>query len=442
MKRRSFIRASGLATAGFTLGLSSWISSCKKTDALTKLSFSGKIGIIGGGAAGIYAAYLLDHYGIDYILLEANASLGGRLGKNESFADFPIDTGAQWLHGANNLVGDWTKNQNIPMTLDDTNISYWFSNQITSTLPKDPYIFEDQGLEDISFIDLAHKEGFGTEYDWIIENIAGDQGASANELSAYWNARDERNWSSGEDDYKFEQTYFDVFKPMITKIASNSFCNKPVVSIDYSGSKVTITTEDGTDYLVDKVLLTVPITQLKKESILFNPVLPTAKKEAISKIGMGPGMKVFLKFSEQFYADNIVGGPICAAYANEKIGKSGNDSVLLAFIMGKQAAYLTSLASDSEIIDALLNELELMYPGKALATFQNGIVFDWTKHPYVEGAYSFSTVNMGEARETLAESVENKLFFAGEAANTNGHHQTVFGAVETAYRELLNILQA
>jgi hypothetical protein len=47
---------------------------------------------------------------------------------------------------------------------------------------------------------------------------------------------------------------------------------------------------------------------------------------------------------------------------------------------------------------------------------------------------------MGNAREIAALPVDKKLYFAGEAMNTNGHHQTVHGAVETGYREVINIL--
>jgi hypothetical protein len=36
--------------------------------------------------------------------------------------------------------------------------------------------------------------------------------------------------------------------------------------------------------------------------------------------------------------------------------------------------------------------------------------------------------------------VENTLFFAGEAMNTNGHFQTVHGAVETGYRAVNELL--
>jgi hypothetical protein len=48
---------------------------------------------------------------------------------------------------------------------------------------------------------------------------------------------------------------------------------------------------------------------------------------------------------------------------------------------------------------------------------------------------------MGDVRKTAAAQVNDKLFFAGEAMNINGHHQTVHGAVETGYREVINLLK-
>ena len=37
------------------------------------------VAIIGGGLSGLYAAYLLEQKSIDYILLEARDTLGGRI---------------------------------------------------------------------------------------------------------------------------------------------------------------------------------------------------------------------------------------------------------------------------------------------------------------------------------------------------------------------------
>ena len=110
--------------------------------------------------------------------------------------------------------------------------------------------------------------------------------------------------------------------------------------------------------------------------------------------------------------------------------------------MGEQAEYLTSLGNDNAITTALLQELDAMYNRQATASFIASHVENWTTNPFVKGAYSYSTVGMGNARQIAAQSVNDKLFFAGEAMNVNGHHQTVQGAVETGYREVINVLNS
>ena len=60
-------------------------------------SYSGKVLIVGAGASGL-ATKVLEQNHIDYNIIEATDRYGGRLKKNEAFADFPIDMGAEWIH--------------------------------------------------------------------------------------------------------------------------------------------------------------------------------------------------------------------------------------------------------------------------------------------------------------------------------------------------------
>ena len=281
----------------------------------------------------------------------------------------------------------------------------------------------------------------GNEYKYIIENIAGDQGAAASHLSVYGNNKDEENWSAGDDDFKFEETFFDLIdKEIASQVKDQILINTIITKIDYSQSEIKLTDSNNNTFNANKVIITVPISILKSGDIQFIPALPIEKTTAFSKIGMDAGMKVFLKFSNKFFDQNIIGGSVCAAYADDSIGKAQNDNILLAFIMGNQAEYLTSLGSDVAITAALLQELDLMYNGQATASFIASHVENWTTNPFVKGAYSYSTVGMGDARKTASQALSEKLYFAGEAMNTNGHHQTVHGAIETGYREVINML--
>lgn len=444
MKRREFIENSFLAYLGLAIS-PTLLSSCRKETLLPDSDFSGKVIIVGAGAAGLYAGYILKSRGIDFTIIEASDKTGGRMGKRSDFADYPIDLGAQWLHGKNSILGDLAKSTGTQFSRDRSDMVFWFNNEITSSIPQnvESIVASDESLPDISFKDYAEQQGLGSEYRYLVEQIAGDFGADSNELSIKWTAVEEEEWNSGNADYKFEETFFDLIDKNITQTIQDSIVlNTPITEIDYSNPSIVLTDNNGATYTADKVIITVPITILQEQYIQFTPPLPATKIDAFNKIGMGAGMKVFLKFSSKFYDENIAGGQICAAYADEIVGKNGSDHVLLAFIMGQQAEYLSSLASDNDIVQELLAELDAMYNGQASASLLDAHVEDWTKHPFIKGAYSYSKIGIGNARSTAAESVDGKLFFAGEAMNLNGHHQTVHGAVETGYREVVNILKS
>ena len=441
MDRRHFIKQSTLLSIGGILIPSVFLSSCRKETLFEDANYDGKVIIIGAGAAGLYAGFILKSMGIDFEILEASGTIGGRMGKLTGFADYTIDAGAQWLHGQNSILADLVKAKSVKTTLDDAALSYWFNNQIVDTLPQDAFIFEGENLPDISFKEYAHQKGFGSEYDYIVEGIAGDQGASASLLSVYWNSKEEENWVSGDEDFKFEKSYFDVIEEHIAQpIQNNIKLNSPVKSINYSADKITILDINNNTFLADKVIVAVPISILKLNEIDFTPTLPTEKTEAFSKFGMGAGMKVFLKFTTKFYKDELYGGAICAAYADDTIGKITTDNVLLAFVMGDQASNLHSLGNDAAITNALLQELDTIYNGQASVAYISSTVFDYTDKPYIKGAYAYSTIGMGNARQIAAATIDKKLYFAGEAMNTNGHHQTVHGAVESGYKAVIDIL--
>ena len=64
---------------------------------ILNLVFQGKVIIIGAGAAGLTAGYHLMQQGIDFEILEASNTWGGRMKINTQFADFPIPLGAEWI---------------------------------------------------------------------------------------------------------------------------------------------------------------------------------------------------------------------------------------------------------------------------------------------------------------------------------------------------------
>ena len=421
---------------------SSLLFSCKKESIEVGEKLQGKVIIIGAGAAGLYAANLLKDAGKEFLILEAQDHYGGRLGELTDFADYPLDLGAQWLHGNNNLAYFFAESGKHNHQEDESEISYYFNDQITSAVPKNLDLFEGKYKPDISYWDYAMKEGLGEEYRYIIEGIAGDQGAAATRLSVKYNYEEEKNWNSGDQDYKFAQSYFEVIKNAFAEqVASKIRLNSIVTNIDYAGNQVIVKTSSDSTYYGEKVLVTVPISVLQDGDINFRPALPAEKTKAFQQIGMDAGIKVFLKFSSKFYKANVIGGKTCAAYIDESVGKKGTDHVLLAFVMGTQAEALSVLGSDDAIAGALLSELDEMYQGAASNSFIAAHVQNWGTNPFIKGAYSYSKVGMNkDTRWQAAQPVADKVYFAGEAMCLSGEHQTVQGALLSAYQQVVALM--
>jgi len=110
MTREDFIKICGILGVGLPLHFS--LISCYTDDKITK-PFNGKVIIIGAGAGGLSAGYLLQQQGMDFEILEASASYGGRIKINTSFADFPIPLGAEWLETDTNIFQEIVNNSSV-----------------------------------------------------------------------------------------------------------------------------------------------------------------------------------------------------------------------------------------------------------------------------------------------------------------------------------------
>lgn len=115
MTRKEFIKICGVLGVGAPIQAS--LISCDKNN-ITSSEFSGKVIIIGAGAGGLSAAYLLKQQGIDFEILEASAVYGGRMRINTDFADFPIPLGAEWLETGTGIFDEIVNNATVKVNID------------------------------------------------------------------------------------------------------------------------------------------------------------------------------------------------------------------------------------------------------------------------------------------------------------------------------------
>lgn len=399
MTRKEFIEKSLLMGISLPFLSSVLLQSCGTKPPLFPTldgSFKGKILIIGAGAAGMSAGYLLKQYGIEFKILEASPVYGGRLKKAESFTDFPIDLGAEWIHVNPRILGD-IANKSIDQSVFET-IAY---------NPQTIKTWKNGTLKSHNYIKNLYSE------------------------------------------WKFKRsTWFDFFEQnIVPEISDSIVLNKPVVEINYAADKVIAKTADNQTYEADKILVTVPIKMLQNEHIAFQPELPQAKREAIGKVFMGDGIKIFIEFDEKFYPDILAYGNIFKALTEENkfvydaaFKKDSNKNILGLFAINEKAAVYTKL-NEEEIILKFLTELDEIFEGKATIHYKKHIIQNWSKEPFINGAYSSSfDGNKNDIVNIISEPLMDKIYFAGEALSID-NQAMVQGACESAYSMIARMIK-
>lgn len=358
-----------------------------------------KVLIIGAGAAGITAGHLLAERGIDFEILEASSVHGGRVRKVDDFVDFPIDLGAEWIHK-------------------------WIGAK--------PAVFEALlNGADPRFPTFADKPK--TFFVWRNGKLS------------------ERNWLRflpTPTDLKFtDATWFDALDTMATPtLLGRTHFDCPVTSVDYRNDTVIATTKSGATHVGDRVLVTVPIAMLQRETIRFDPPLPQRKRAEIQTEEVPGGLKVFIEFSKRFYPDVLsMGRPFGfslqsaldeCVYYNAALGKNSRQHVLGLFTQGSKAERYTAHDTDDALFTFVLAELDEIFDGQASEHYLKHIVQDWTREPYIGGSYS----QRKASAKILAEPVAGRVYFAGEAVNPNGKTIAVHGACESAYAAVEGML--
>lgn len=444
-----------MAAGAPALYVTPWmLASCSKEDNAVETSFSGSVCIVGAGAAGIYAAAFLMKRGIVVTILEASSAVGGRMRSVMGFADFPIELGAEELHGRRSLLYDLALSVSPSSILPEPGTTkYWLNNAL-----RDEYYFlhadalQGAGQTLLQITEsLAAYEGPDIslqEYllNFPVDNnlleianalIANEYGTQSDRIGMHALREAEQKYSSGIDGYFLkDRSLWSLFETAFPEAIAKVKYNAVVSHIDQNDSGVVIKTTSGIEISAHKVIVTVPITILQQGEIAFNPPLPASKLEAINAIKMDSGSKFMLRFSDAFWAEDtgsILGGNKIPEYWVSSAGKNSGTYMLTAFVMGNRADYFQGM-SEVQVQSELLDELALLYPTQNPANLCTGIVVQrWADEPYIRGAYSYPSPESTGMREILAEPVNGKIYFAGEACNVNGHIATVHGAMESAF---------
>jgi monoamine oxidase len=211
----------------------------------------------------------------------------------------------------------------------------------------------------------------------------------------------------------------------------------------------------GSDFLVTarRAIVTLPLGVLKApprapSAVRFSPPL-REKRAALDRLESGAVIKAVLLFRSAFW-EEIDEGRYHGASFFHSPGAAfptfwttlpERVPLLVAWAGGPKAARLARAAAPDIVREAAAS-LDSIFGarGGIEDRLAAAWVHHWQQDPFARGAYSYVAVGGHGARRALAAPLDDTLFFAGEAADYEGEHGTVAGALasgERATREAL-----
>jgi polyamine oxidase len=415
--------------------------------------------VIGAGISGLAAARALHDASFKVIMLESRDRLGGRFHTDYSFG-CAVDMGASWLHGVcnENPLAPLIRSLGLSLyrTSGDDSVLYDHDLESYALFDKDgnqvpgeivieagetfKRILEETGevrdehdhdisvLQAISIVLDRHPElrQGGIAYEvlqWYLCRLEAWFAADADMISLKcWDQEEMLTGGHG----LMVQGYDPLIKALAREIDVR--LNQRVSKITYGSNKVMVKVEDGSNFVADAVIVTVPLGVLKANVIRFEPKLPEWKVSAISDLGMGSENKIALRFDSVFWINVEFLGTVastskaCGYFLN--LHKATGNPVLVYMAAGRLAFDLEK-ESDESVVHFAMLQLRKMFPD-ATEPVQY-LVSRWGTDPNFRGCYSYDAVGMPEDVYEKLQAPVNNLFFAGEAACLD-HQGSVHGA--------------
>ncbi len=390
-----------------------------------------EVAVIGGGAAGVAAAHRLHDAGVNCLIVEARPRLGGRA-FTITASGFAMDLGCGWLHSAER--NPWTE----------------IAIAQGHTIDKAPPPWDRSSLE--TGFPLAEQREYRRaqrEFDERLDRAmqrGGDSPASAYlEPGNRWNALLDAvstYYSGAELDrisardlakYREDNLNWRVTEGLGATIAAHgtdlpSVLDCAVQRVDHSGRRLNIETSKGA-IAANYAIVTLPTAALA-EPALFSPALPK-KAEASAGLPLGLADKLFLSLdgAEEFEASSrLYGRTDCAAIGSYHLRPFGQPFIECYF--GGDLAWRLEREGERAFFDFAASELANLLGVSFTRRIKPVGLHRWGADPFARGSYSYALPGKADCRAMLAEPVDGRLFFAGEACSL-ADFSTVHGAFTT-----------
>jgi monoamine oxidase len=393
-----------------------------------------KIVIVGAGAAGLTAAKELQRIEQDFLLLEASHRIGGRAYTEALAPGMPFDLGVHWIMEPSiNPLMRLAERDQLRLEKDGKHYTAGRYFDDGEWLPEGSDLelaaFWDKQLETMA---QASRENRETSVFDAIDNddrwATYFHGLYAKEFTRdvdQASVMDAMAFVTREEDLAVAGGLGNLMAKYGVGVPVT--LNSAVRSVDYSGSRLKLDTVKGRIH-ADKVIMTVSNGVLSSNGIEFKPTLPDWKLDAIEGLPLGSHNRVALMFGKpvlhelpEYFTVNTAGdGPI--PFRNHPFGYD-----YVEIVTGGRIAEWMEKSGEPATVDFLLAKLREAAGSKAVPNPDRHIVSAWNGDPWVKGAYSCAQPGAADQRPILAQPIDGRIFFAGEAT-TSIAYGSVHGA--------------
>ena len=450
--------------------------------------------IIGAGAAGLAAASALDRAGRTVALIEARDRIGGRVHTIRlPGATLPIELGADFVHGR--PAETFAIAAEAGLRLYEQTGNSWAARdgRLQNDNDDDDDTDDDEGDVGAIFAAIQRWQGEDRTLQSLLdERFAGERWAAAraqirgyaegfdaaevDRVSVAWLRQTELASDAIDGDRQFRvlDGYDRVLAWLGDSLGPSANLRLETVAheVRWRRGHVEVRLESPTGAPLGEIsaraaLITVPLAVLKRsfddpESPGATKLLPEppGKREALAYLEMGHAMKVVLLFKEIFWdalpqvrranRESIALPRLSFLFSNDPVMPTWwtphpvVSPMLTGWAAGPRAARMAAM-SDEEIADEAVAALSrTLGMGRAdLNVLVTGrFVHNWSADLFSSGGYSYVCAGGLAGPGALAEPVEDTLFFAGEATDTQGETGTVHAALQTGYRAAAAIAHA
>lgn len=402
--------------------------------------------IIGAGAAGLAAAHRLRAEAVSVVVLEARNRVGGRAWTiRDAMSGLPLDLGCGWLHSADE--NEWAHiapergfsvDHSLPPWGRQSGGRGFTADELQEFRATQARFWErvDAAADDEPDRAAATLLEQGNRWNGLID--ATSTYINGVEL-AHVSLRDFGRYRDTEVNWRIREGYGALIASMSAGIDIR--CDTSVTRIDHAGAHLRIETTAGI-LSARAAIVAVPATVLADETLRFSPGLPE-KVAAACALPLGLADKLFLRIDKpkEFPSEgHLYGATDRIATGSYNLRPLGRP--LIEGYFGGAFARALEAEGEAGFAAVALDQLASLLGGDIRKCLTPIIATAWDRDPWARGSYSYAKVGQADARDRLAEPVDGRLFFAGEACSrhdfstAHGAYRTGLSAAESALAAL------